>query len=83
MRVAERVDEFPLFKIADLRDHRGEQRVRSDVERHAEKNIAGALIELARQTPIGDKELKQTVTRREGHGAKIGRVPCADHEPSR
>lgn len=35
MQIAERVDEFADFEIADMRDHRGQQRVGRNVERHA------------------------------------------------
>ena len=49
MRVAEGVDELAGLKPGHLRDHHGQQRVGGDVERHAEEDIGGALIELAGQ----------------------------------
>src|SRR5581483_10990629 len=42
MRVAEGVDEVAWLEIGDLRHHHRQQRVRGDVERHAEKYIGGA-----------------------------------------
>ena len=48
MRVAERMDEIAGFQAAHLRDHHGEQSVRSYVEWHAEEDIGGALVKLAR-----------------------------------
>ena len=47
VRVAERVDEVPRRELALLRDHRHQQRVARDVERHAEREVRGALVELA------------------------------------
>ena len=54
VRVAERVDEVPDLEVAHLRDHVREERVRRDVERHAEEEVARALIELAREPAIRD-----------------------------
>lgn len=82
--VAECVDEVADFEAADLRDHVGEQCVAGDVKRDTEEDIGAALVELAAQfaAPIGswcDKELKQTVTRWQGHILDIRRVPRADN----
>jgi len=44
--VAESMDEFAGFQIADLGDHEREQGIRSDVEGYAEEYICAALIEL-------------------------------------
>src|SRR5215468_7431550 len=48
MRVAERMDEDFRLETSYLRDGKRQQRVGRDVERHAEKHVGGALIELAR-----------------------------------
>lgn len=37
MQVAEGVDEFPRFQIADLRNHQGQQGVAGNIEGHAQK----------------------------------------------
>ena len=84
MEIAERVDEVAGFVIADLGDHVSEERVGSDVERHAEKEIGTALIELARKAGLAavfgfvDVELKQQVTRRKCHAIEVADVPCGD-----
>src|SRR5438270_10786207 len=49
MEVAERVDEIARRKIDSLRHHHGEECVGRNVERHAKKQIAAALIKLAAQ----------------------------------
>src|SRR5688572_5884989 len=46
MRVAEGVDEFSWLEVRGLRDHHGQERERSDVERDAEKDVGAALIHL-------------------------------------
>src|SRR5882757_3084907 len=61
MRVAERVHEIAGLQPRHLRDHHGQQRIRHDVEGHAEEYVGGALIELAGQLAVGDVELKQAV----------------------
>ena len=47
VQIAKGVDEIARRKIDNLRDHHREQRVGRDVERHAEEQIAAALVELA------------------------------------
>src|SRR5438034_6934247 len=49
MQITERMNEIAWRKIDDLRHHHREQRVRRDVERHAEKQIGATLIQLATQ----------------------------------
>ena len=67
MQIAESVDEFARFEIADLRDHHREQRIGGDVEGHAEKKIRAALVKLAAQLAILHVELKKHVARRQRH----------------
>src|SRR5580765_8645571 len=59
--VAEGEDELAGLKLAHLSDHERQQRVGSDVERHAEKDVGAALVELARQPAIRDVELEERV----------------------
>src|SRR5215218_5685287 len=47
VRVTQRVHEVAHLEVAHLGDHVGEQGVRRDVERHAEEDVGGALVELA------------------------------------
>ena len=62
--VAEGVHEFAGLVAADLRQHQGQQRVGSDVERDAEEDVGAALIKLARQFAVGNVELEQAVAGR-------------------
>src|SRR5204863_9236895 len=52
MEIAESVNEFARLEIADLRDHHREQRIRRDVERHAQEEIGAALVELAAERVV-------------------------------
>src|SRR5258705_8263329 len=82
MGVAESVHQFAGLEAADLRDHPGEQRVGSDVERHAEKHVRAALVHLARQLPVRDVELEKGMTRQQRHFRQVGDVPRGyDHAP--
>jgi hypothetical protein len=47
MQIAKGMNEIAGRKIDNLRDHHRKERVGSDVERHAEKKIAAALVKLA------------------------------------
>ena len=83
MGVAERVHELARPEAADLRHHRGEQRVGGDVERHAEEDVGAALVELAREPPLRDAELEERVAGRQRHAVEIGRVPRRDDVAAR
>src|SRR6266849_5731103 len=52
MSVAKGVNEGPGGETGDLRRHHGQQGIGRDVERHAQKYVGGALIELAREPAI-------------------------------
>jgi len=65
--VAERVDEFAGLEAGDLCDHHGEQGVGGDVEGDTEEDVGAALIKLAGEFAVGDVELKEGVTGRQGH----------------
>src|SRR5262249_34970488 len=53
-----------------------------DVERDAEEQVGGALVQLERQPALGDGELEQGVTRRQGHVFEVGGGPRRDDEPA-
>ncbi len=78
MQIAEGVDKFAWLQITHLRDHQGEQRVAGDVERHAEKKIRAALVELATKPSLIDEELEQTMAGRQRHLFDVRHVPRAD-----
>ena len=83
MRVAEGVDELAGLQPRHLRHHHGQQRVGGDVERHAEEDVGGALIELAGQPAPGDIELEQAMARRQRHLVDVGRIPGGDDQAAR
>ena len=47
VRIAERVDKDSRFESGHLRDGKRQQRIGGDVERHANKYVGRALVELA------------------------------------
>src|SRR3989344_7000947 len=61
MYVAEGVDEFADFAAQETGDDVAEERIRSDIERDAEKDVRGALIELERHFLIFDVHLIHVV----------------------
>ena len=66
-----------------LRHHVRQQRIRGDVERHAEEDVGAALVELARQPAVGDVELEQCVARRQRHVLELADVPRVDDDAAR
>ena len=83
MRVAERVDEVACAEPGHLGDHVGQERVRGDVERHAEEEVGGPLVQLAREPVARDVELEERMAWRERHARQLGHVPRADDVPAR
>ena len=87
MGVAECVDEIADLQAASLRHQMGQQRVRGDIERHAEENIGGTLVELAGQATqavdFRDIELEQAMAGRQSHALDLGRIPGRDDETPR
>src|SRR5262245_44228679 len=81
MQIAKSVDEIARREINDLGDHDREQRVACDVERHAEKKIAAALVKLATQRAVLDIKLEKDVTRWQRHLLDLSRIPCAHDKP--
>src|SRR5262245_56014458 len=82
MQVAERVDERARLEPANMRHHQREQGVGSDVERHTQEQIRAALVELAAQLTFLHIELKERVTRRQGHLLDLAYIPRADDQPT-
>src|ERR1700677_4100871 len=80
MAVAARPDELAGLEVALLREHVREQRVARDVERHTEKDIGAALIELTGQPAVGHVELKERMARHEVHLLELAHVPRADDD---
>src|SRR5829696_5873139 len=75
--IAERVDKLAHFKLSDMRDQMSQKRIRTDVERDAEKRVGRALVELAmKNAPILHFELKQRMTRRQIDVISLSRIPA-------
>src|ERR1041384_823902 len=87
MHIAERVDKFTRLQPANLGDHHSEQGIGSNIERHAEKHIRAALVELAGEFRPGFTrrgsyiELKQRMTGTEGHLRQVRHIPGTYYEP--
>ena len=78
--IAESVHKVARTEAANLCHHHGEERIRSDIERHTEEDVGRALIELAAETPVCNIELEETMARRQSHILNLGRVPCRHHK---
>ena len=75
VQVAEGMNKIARFQSGDLRHHHGQERIGSDVERHAQKEIGAALVKLAAETVAADIELEKRVTRRQRHLIQLARIP--------
>src|SRR5436305_3483236 len=80
MQIAERVYKITGGQIHDLRHHQREQRIRRDVERHTEKQICAALIQLATQLAVLRVKLEKYVAWRQRHLVDFSRVPGTHHK---
>ena len=82
--IAERVNKLANLQFSDVRDQVRQQCIRTDVERHTEKCIGRALVELAmKHSSVFDFELKQRVTRRKIDVVGLTRIPTSDNQSSR
>ena len=77
------MNELAGFQTAHLRHHLGQQGVGGDVERHPQKRVGAALVQLARKPPFGHIELKQHVTRRKGHRVDLRDIPRRNDDAPR
>jgi hypothetical protein len=76
-------DEIADAEVALLRQHMRQQRIRGDVERHPEENIATSLVEQAGQLAVRNVELEQAVTWRQRHPVDLADVPGAHDDAAR
>mmetsp|Transcript_5015 Transcript_5015/g.20046 ORF Transcript_5015/g.20046 Transcript_5015/m.20046 type:complete len:323 (-) Transcript_5015:518-1486(-) len=81
MGVTNAMDKVSRLQARDLRDDARQQRVGSDVERHAEAHVTGPLVQQAGQLTICHVELGHHVTRRQRHLRKVARVPRGQDVP--
>ena len=75
MDIAERMNEVSRCQTAHCGNHLRQQRVGSDIERDAEKEIRTPLIKLTAQPSILDVALEHRMARRKRHLADFARVP--------
>src|SRR3954469_1552693 len=78
MAVAAGPDEDARLEPALLGEHMGQQGVACDVEGHAEKDVAAALVELEIEPPARHLGLEQAMAGRERHQMEVRRVPGGD-----
>src|SRR6185295_5339800 len=83
MAIATGPHEVADLEIALLREHVREQRIRGDIERHAQKNVRAALVELAAQFVVRHVELEERVAGHELHLVELAHVPGADDDAAR
>src|SRR2546430_14519551 len=74
MQIAEGVHKITGSQIHDLRYHHCEQRIRRDVERHTEKQVCAALIQLATQLAVLRVKLEKHVAWRQRHLVNFSRI---------
>ena len=83
VRIAQSMDKFTRLVVTYLREHKREQRVRRDIEGHAEERVGTALVELATEFALAGLaypahvELEQAMARRQGHLVDFRDIPCA------
>ena len=82
MGIAQCVDKRSGFEVAYLRHHVGEQCIRCNIERDAEKDISASLVELTVQFPISDMELEKRMAWHQCHRFKFANVPCGNDDSS-
>ena len=68
-------DQLAALELALLCEHAGQQRIGSDVERHAEEYVGTALVEVTGQLARRDVELEQHMAGRERHALEFPDVP--------
>ena len=67
MGVTESVDKVSGCEMTDVSDHDGEESVAGDVEWDPQAQVGRPLVELTGQLSVGNIELDQAVTGRQGH----------------
>ena len=76
-------DKVAWLQPGDLGHHHGEQGIRRDVERDAQKDVATSLVQLAGELPVCDIKLKQDMAGRQVHQVEFAHVPGAYQQTPR
>lgn len=80
--VATRPYKFPHFHTKLLRHHVHQEGVACDIERHTQKHVRTALVQLAAQGVVGNIELKERVAWHQCHLIQFRYVPSTDNDAS-
>ena len=83
MRVARGVDKLAGLQPAHLSHHLQQQGIARNVERHAEKRVGGALVELQREAAVGHVTLEEQMAGRQVHAPEGGHVPRTHQQAAR
>ena len=76
------MNELARLQTRHLRDHHRQEGVRGNIERHPEKEVGRALVELAGEASLCDIELEEGVARCERHPVEFANVPGTDEQPA-
>src|SRR5579863_8152423 len=83
MAVASGPNELARIEACLMRNHMRQQRVGCDVERHTQKCIGAALVELTREAAPRHVKLKQYMARLQLHLVEFAYVPRAYNQTAR
>jgi hypothetical protein len=67
--ITEGMNKFPDVQIALLGDHVSQQRIRRNIEGHAQEKVSAALIKLAGELAVGHVKLEKAVAWGQRHSA--------------
>lgn len=83
MGVAGGMDKLARLQARDLCHHLQKKGIRGNVERHSEKGVCTALVELETQLAIGHIKLEKAVAWRQFHGLYVRHIPGTDNHAAR
>ena len=77
------MDKLARLQARDLCHHLQKKGIRGNVERHSEKGVCTALVELEAQLTIGHIKLEKAVAWRQFHGLYVRHIPGTDNHAAR
>ncbi|KAJ2436874.1 hypothetical protein IWW46_005575 [Coemansia sp. RSA 2440] len=86
MRISHAMNKVSGLQPCNMSNKPGQQRIRRNVEWHAQAHVARSLVHLARERGVwrvwvGHKKLGKHMTRRKRHRMQVSRVPRAHNNP--
>ena len=82
MSVSRRVHEFSRLQTTFLRYHHSQEGIGGYIERHTQKGVGTALVELAGEFSVSNIELEKAMAGRQRHPVHLARIPGGDeHTP--